>query len=369
MTTLALLPLHLTKAFVRGHLRNLGGRAVEVKPYHTKTRSRRDDERTRELFGDIPPADNQPQPRMHPVRTTEPRTPIVPFRTLFPQLFGEKEVDSGQNGQYNKDIKGRNPAPATEGKKMDRHGDPIHGYTDSVAQLEEDRAQTRKLRREMADAKAAEDADWTEATTEQRRRTWNEWLKQANGRKLSAKEIAEQEKRQGFTLDTLKRHIARHGVDKRHAATKATLLKEMEKDRKAAEGTPIAEDIETVIDLVRMTDPENRPFSETIKGKWSKGEEAAFERFQAWKKEQNAKKSAVQSAAPTTPPGIANPLTEQEGKAFGKKDRIYLAVPFAEKDRAKAKGAKWDSEQKKWYWPTNAGGIPTTLESYREENR
>lgn len=37
MTTLALLPIHLTKAFVRGHLRNLGGRMVEVKPYHTRT--------------------------------------------------------------------------------------------------------------------------------------------------------------------------------------------------------------------------------------------------------------------------------------------------------------------------------------------
>ena len=270
-------------------------------------------------------------------------------------MTGKKRVDSGQNGQHNKDIKGRDPAPATEEKKMDSHGDPIHGYTDSGAKLEEDRAQTRKLRREMADAKAAEDADWTEATTEQRRRTWNEWLKQANGRKLSAKEIAEQEKRQGFTLDTLKRHIARHGVDKRHVATKANLLKEMENDRKAAEGTPIAEDIETVIDLVRMTDPENRPFSETIKGKWSKGEEAAFERFQAWKKEQNAKKSATPAPTAEQAKAVSTPTAA---------DRIYLTLPFSDKDKVKSKGAKWDGDRKKWYWPTSAGEMPDVVKGY-----
>lgn len=115
---IALLPAFLTKAYVRGHLRNLGGRMVEVKPYHTKTQPKRDDDRSRELFGDIPPAANQYQPRMHPARTTTPRTPIVPFKAVFPQLFEEKEVATVQNGQYNKDIKGRNPAPETEGTKM-----------------------------------------------------------------------------------------------------------------------------------------------------------------------------------------------------------------------------------------------------------
>ena len=116
---MTLLPVHLKKAFVRGHLRNLGGRVVEVKPYHTKTQPKRDDDRSRELFGDIPPAANQYQPRMHPARTTTPRTPIVPFKAVFPQLFEEKEpFATVQNGQYNKDTKGRNPAPATEGTKM-----------------------------------------------------------------------------------------------------------------------------------------------------------------------------------------------------------------------------------------------------------
>jgi hypothetical protein len=31
--------------------------------------------------------------------------------------------------------------------------------------------------------------------------------------------------------------------------------------------------------------------------------------------------------------------------------RIYLNVPYAEKDAAKALGAKWDAERKKWYVP------------------
>ncbi len=29
--------------------------------------------------------------------------------------------------------------------------------------------------------------------------------------------------------------------------------------------------------------------------------------------------------------------------------KIYLNVPFAQKDEAKALGAKWDAKQKKWY--------------------
>ncbi len=30
-------------------------------------------------------------------------------------------------------------------------------------------------------------------------------------------------------------------------------------------------------------------------------------------------------------------------------DRVYLSVPFAEKDQAKALGARWDSGARKWY--------------------
>lgn len=33
--------------------------------------------------------------------------------------------------------------------------------------------------------------------------------------------------------------------------------------------------------------------------------------------------------------------------------KTYLNVPYAEKDTAKALGAKWDAIQKKWYAPAN----------------
>lgn len=31
--------------------------------------------------------------------------------------------------------------------------------------------------------------------------------------------------------------------------------------------------------------------------------------------------------------------------------KIYLAVPYAQKDEAKSLGARWDATQKKWYVP------------------
>jgi hypothetical protein len=33
--------------------------------------------------------------------------------------------------------------------------------------------------------------------------------------------------------------------------------------------------------------------------------------------------------------------------------KYYLNVPFAQKDEAKALGAKWDAVKKKWYVPTD----------------
>ena len=32
-----------------------------------------------------------------------------------------------------------------------------------------------------------------------------------------------------------------------------------------------------------------------------------------------------------------------------KNQRLYLNVPYRQKDEAKALGAKWDAEEKKWY--------------------
>jgi hypothetical protein len=38
--------------------------------------------------------------------------------------------------------------------------------------------------------------------------------------------------------------------------------------------------------------------------------------------------------------------------------RIYLAVPYAQKDAAKALGARWDAAQKKWYVPATLDIAP-----------
>ena len=41
-------------------------------------------------------------------------------------------------------------------------------------------------------------------------------------------------------------------------------------------------------------------------------------------------------------------------------ERVYLAVPYKEKDQAKAHGAKWDKAEKKWYAPTGIDMEPLT---------
>jgi hypothetical protein len=42
--------------------------------------------------------------------------------------------------------------------------------------------------------------------------------------------------------------------------------------------------------------------------------------------------------------------------------RTYLNVPYAEKDKAKDKGARWDADRKKWY--VVGKEVPEGLESY-----
>ncbi|WP_217806551.1 DUF5710 domain-containing protein, partial [Chromobacterium violaceum] len=39
-------------------------------------------------------------------------------------------------------------------------------------------------------------------------------------------------------------------------------------------------------------------------------------------------------------------------------EKFYLEVPYAEKDEAKALGARWDQSQKKWYAPKNLDLTP-----------
>lgn len=49
---------------------------------------------------------------------------------------------------------------------------------------------------------------------------------------------------------------------------------------------------------------------------------------------------------------------EAERQAAVKAKRVYLEVPLREKDAAKAAGARWDAEEKKWYVPASQKGSP-----------
>lgn len=96
----------------------------------------------------------------------------------------------------------------------DLHHDPIHGYVDNVAALAADQAASRALKAAMAADQAAEEAEWSAEVTAARRATWNGLVKAATagGKKLTAMQVAAIEKQAGFTLATLKNHVARHGL-------------------------------------------------------------------------------------------------------------------------------------------------------------
>ena len=49
-----------------------------------------------------------------------------------------------------------------------------------------------------------------------------------------------------------------------------------------------------------------------------------------------------------------------------KAERNYLNVPYSEKESAKANGAKWDADKKKWYHP--GGELPESLKKYTQQS-
>jgi len=55
----------------------------------------------------------------------------------------------------------------------------------------------------------------------------------------------------------------------------------------------------------------------------------------------------------------------EEAKKLIKKVRINLLFPYSERQEAKKAGAKWDSENKLWYYPSIDGELPEELKKYR----
>lgn len=48
---------------------------------------------------------------------------------------------------------------------------------------------------------------------------------------------------------------------------------------------------------------------------------------------------------------LANPGLASVPVSGSKTDQFFLVVPFAEKDEAKALGARWEAKARKWYVP------------------
>lgn len=71
----------------------------------------------------------------------------------------------------------------------------------------------------------------------------------------------------------------------------------------------------------------------------------------------------IPSVIPATSAAGATEHPMEEKTTAKPRERIYLSVPFDEKDIAKAAGAKWDGDHKKWYWP-KGDGLPPSLEGY-----
>ena len=80
-------------------------------------------------------------------------------------------------------------------------------------------------------------------------------------------------------------------------------------------------------------------------------QEQAGERTQEPSPEESAEAGSVLVRAPTL-------VREDHPIMQTSTDRTYLAVPYAEKDQAKALGAKWDREAKAWFVPPGTDLAP-----------
>ncbi|MDQ7969955.1 MAG: DUF5710 domain-containing protein [Oxalicibacterium faecigallinarum] len=64
----------------------------------------------------------------------------------------------------------------------------------------------------------------------------------------------------------------------------------------------------------------------------------------------------LSSLLPPAPPSpetkrTSKPTSSSAPAVSDDKAAVYLNVSFADKDKAKSKGARWDASQKKWYVP------------------
>lgn len=83
---------------------------------------------------------------------------------------------------------------------------------------------------------------------------------------------------------------------------------------------------------------------------------AEAEKIRAYITERTEERSVVQEGAAPTPsnPEPSSPFLETQPLPVMPVVKIYLAVPFGEKNNAKSFGARWDAERKSWYAASEA---------------
>lgn len=77
---------------------------------------------------------------------------------------------------------------------------------------------------------------------------------------------------------------------------------------------------------------------------------------------ERARRNAIPAYVPTHLERRADRYLAAVSKAAGRppasSPRLYLAVPYAEREAAKLLGARWDVERRKWWIPASLGRAP-----------
>jgi hypothetical protein len=96
---------------------------------------------------------------------------------------------------------------------MNEGGEGFNPYADALraAQRETDEAAWSRSQAEMSARQQAEDTEWTLEVTQTRRAAWNAWARSLQG-PVTPTQVTAQIKAQGWTPETLKAQIARHGL-------------------------------------------------------------------------------------------------------------------------------------------------------------
>jgi len=123
----------------------------------------------------------------------------------------------------------------------------------------------------------------------------------------------------------------------RHAGYVESWLKALQDDRN--EIFRAARDADRMASW--MLEPEKRPELERAAQAARKAEQAA--------EQSETKERAMEPVERTAAATTASGAVQQEAKP-----RTYLDVPYAQKDEAKAAGARWDRREKAWYIPEGA---------------